>query len=68
MDLLFELIDMRDEQTVERDGRTVVHQKVVRFYLGKFGPFTERFPATVTSAEIQGRVEAVRTTIRGLPS
>jgi len=68
MDLPFELIEMRDEHTVERDGRTDVHRKVVRFYLGKFGPFTERFPPDVTAADIQVRVEAVRTTIRGLPS
>ena len=68
MDLLFELIDMRDEQTVERDGRTVVNRKVVRFYLGKFGPFTERFAADASAGDIQVRVEAVRTTIRGLPS
>jgi len=68
MDLPFMLIEMRDEQTVERDGRTLVHQKLVRFYLGKFGPFTERFEAGATSTDIGVRVEAVRATIRGLPS
>jgi hypothetical protein len=35
---------VRDESRLTRDGG-VVQEKVARFWLGKHGPFVERFPA-----------------------
>jgi hypothetical protein len=66
MDLPIEFVDIRDAPRIERDGTVVVEKRVV-FYVGKFGPFTEHFPVTLDRAEITTRVEALRSTLLGLP-
>lgn len=43
-DLPIEYVTIGDETQPQRDGSTIRQKKVV-FYLGKFGPFTERGPA-----------------------
>jgi len=63
----FELIELRDDFRILRDN-SVVQEKVARFYLGKFGPFTERFDAAgFTGAALQTRVQALRATLAGMP-
>lgn len=60
-----DIISIRDDARPLRDG-TIERSKVIGFYLGKFGPFTERFPADVDDATIRARMQQVRTTIENL--
>lgn len=59
---------VRDEERLERDG-TVTHSKLVTIYIGKHGPFTERFtPAEWSDGiSVRQRVERLKTELRGLP-
>lgn len=61
MDLPLKFTEMRDEVTVEQGGALNRVRKYV-FYLGAFGPFTERVPLDrFDEQEIVRRVTAVRT-------
>lgn len=63
MDLPLDYRNIQDESLPQRDG-TVKHYKRFDFYLGKFGPFTERLDKeTFTDAELQQRIAALRRTI-----
>lgn len=65
-DLTLQLVDFRDEFVPQRDGRQD-HYKLVRFYLGTFGPFVERFDAaTYTDDDFHARVRRLRATIDGM--
>jgi hypothetical protein len=66
-ELDIEYTDIRDEPMYQRDG-TVLVQKRATFYIGKFGPFTERLPADDNfTIELQRRAEALRRNLQGLP-
>lgn len=66
LDLKVEYTDIRDDTPISRDG-TPIKQKRVTFYLGKFGPFTERFDTeTFSQSVVDQRVEQLRQTLRGL--
>lgn len=63
-DLAISAYRVRDEIRYERDG-TPIPKKVVTFYLGKHGPFTESFdPATFGATEVNARAEALRAQLR----
>lgn len=64
-DLTLELTKVIDEVVPRRDGgfdRT----KTYTFYLGRFGPFTERVPTTPTfdDTDFMRRVEKLRAHLR----
>lgn len=62
-DFPFRLIALRDQPRYDLDG-SVVAEKVAIFYLGKFGPFTETFPAaTFTDDAFRARREALLSTL-----
>lgn len=65
MDYPLEYTDVRDEAIPQRD-QTILRVKRYTFYLGKFGPFTERVPLDVTdqTGEIQRRVQALQQHLR----
>jgi len=66
MDLPVEDVRMSDTITPLRDG-TMRAETLVEFYLGKFGPFRERFDAaTFDDLQFQQRVEKLRRTIEGM--
>jgi hypothetical protein len=49
-------------------GDDPIPVKVLTFYLGKHGPFTEKFDAPeFTPAAVSARVETIRTTLRAIP-
>ena len=67
-DLPISYTGIRDESNLTREG-TVVHEKIVSFFIGKFGPFHERFPRDGFDMQtVAARVEALRLTLRTLPS
>ena len=50
-----------DEARPNPDGQTVTNFRTVRFRLGKFGPFVERFPReTFTDVMFSTRVDELR--------
>lgn len=66
MDLSAEITEIRDWSDVDRAG-VVTLSKRVTFYVGKFGPFVERFPTEGFSiAVVNARVEQLRAELRGL--
>jgi len=66
MELPVEDVRMSDTITPLRDG-TMREEKVVEFYLGKYGPFRERFPAAeFDDLQFQQRVDKLRRTIEGM--
>lgn len=66
VDLTLELVTLKDEATPQRDG-SVLRQKIAVFYLGKFGPFTERFPVgEFTDAALKLRVQQLKTHLESL--
>ena len=66
MDLPVQDVRIRDASVPGRDG-TVQEYKLVEFYLGKFGPFRERFDAaTYDDLAFQARVDKLRRTIEGM--
>lgn len=66
VDLTVEIVRMRDENPYQRDG-TILHQKAVDFFIGKFGPFTERFDRdTFSDAVVQERIGALKRTLETL--
>lgn len=67
MDLTVEYVDIRDAAEPQRDGRTIDHFKRYTFFLGKFGPFTERVPLDAPAGEIDRRIAALRATLATLP-
>lgn len=67
-DLALHHLKVRDETRPALDGETTEHFKLVKFYLGRHGPFTERLDAAASSADINARVEAIRSTLRGVTS
>jgi len=64
-DLTLELTKVIDEVTPKRDG-TFLRSKTYTFYLGRFGPFTEKVPTdpTFDETEIGRRVEKLRQHLR----
>ena len=61
-----EYIDIRDEQTPQRDG-SVLKQKRITFYLGKYGPFIERFDLdSFDMSQVPARIQALQQQVRGL--
>lgn len=66
MDLPIEFVDIRHAARMQRDGTTVTETRAT-FYIGKFGPFTERFAEHLDRADLTTRVEALRSTLLGLP-
>jgi len=59
---------IRDEYDFDRDG-TPVPSKLVPFFIGKHGPFTERIPATSDWAlELARRVAALKAALQSLPT
>lgn len=68
-DLTLDLVSMRDDATPQRD-QTVLRQKRIEFYLGKFGPFVERMTdEQYHGGEFDRRVRQLRATLeshRGL--
>lgn len=66
VDLSLQLTDVRDYPMPQRDN-TILEQKRVTFYLGKFGPFYEYFPiADFTEGAILGRVAMIRQQLEAL--
>jgi hypothetical protein len=58
---------IQEENQIAFDG-SVTAVKVVRFWIGKHGPFVERFTAEqFTPDELRGRAEALRRTLQNLP-
>lgn len=59
---------IKEESQISFDG-TVTPMKVVRFWIGKHGPFTEKFTADkFTPDDLRVRAEALRRTLQNLPS
>jgi hypothetical protein len=60
---------IRQEPRFERDGTTVT-EIIVPIFLGKHGPFTERFSEADWSnpLAVAARVDALKQTLRTLPS
>lgn len=66
-DLTVTYRNISDESLPQRD-LTVKHYKRFDFFIGKHGPFIERFEReTFTDAQLADRVRALQTTIRTLP-
>jgi hypothetical protein len=66
VDTTVEYTDIRDSQEMQRDGSSKTYKRVT-FYLGKFGPFVERFDVDGFSmTDVQTRVDTLRTAILGL--
>jgi hypothetical protein len=67
MDLTLNLKNFSDESLVQQDG-SVQKFKRYDFYLGKFGPFTERVPLEgFNDALITARVNALKQHLLALP-
>lgn len=67
MDTTIEYGRIYDESRLTRTG-DVVHEKVVQFWIGKHGPFVERFPLEGFSFDAVGRrVDTLRQTLTMLP-
>jgi topoisomerase IA-like protein len=67
MDLPVDYKNIADESLVQRDG-TVKKFKRFDFYLGKFGPFVERFELeTFTDAQLAARIVSLKSTIQNAP-
>ncbi len=65
-DFTLEITDMRDESSLDRSGSVSV-QKRVTFYLGKFGPFVEKFPTeNFSDITVRARADALRATLENL--
>jgi hypothetical protein len=64
-DLTITYSDIRDWTPVDRDG-TVRREKRVVFYIGKFGPFTEYFPAAGFSMNDVAQRRSARAQLRAL--
>jgi hypothetical protein len=63
-ELPLELAKMYDETTPQRDG-TYKRVKVYVFYVGRFGPYTERVASEgFDELEFGRRVEAIRSHLR----
>lgn len=66
VDLTLELTKVTDESVPQRDGAFRRHKTYV-FYLGKFGPFTERVPVdNFDDMEFMRRVEHLRLHLRAV--
>lgn len=67
MDTHFELINIKDDVRFNRDN-TTTPLKVVTFFLGKTGPYTERMsPEEYLAGELQVRVARLQATLGALP-
>lgn len=56
------------EDSVFQPDRSIAKMKLAEFYLGKYGPFTERVPDDPNfSAELASRIERLRASLRTLP-
>lgn len=65
-DWKIEYTDIRDFSLPQRDN-TVLTQKRVMAYIGKFGPFVEYFPAAdFNMATVGNRFEALKREIEGM--
>jgi hypothetical protein len=59
-----EWVSQKDDVTPKRDG-TMERTRVYTFYLGKFGPFTEKIPReNEQETELRDRVERLRAALR----
>ncbi len=58
--------NIRDEALPQRDG-SLLRVKRVEFYIGKHGPFVERFPPEATALEIELRIRQLHGTLEQLP-
>jgi len=68
MDLTVVYGVIRDEYDFDRDGTPVPH-KLVPFFIGKHGPFTERIPTTPDwGQELARRVAALKVSLQSLPT
>lgn len=64
-DLPFELAKLAEDQTINRDN-TVSRWKRAEFYLGKYGPFVERFtPEEFSDQALKDRADTLRRHIIG---
>jgi hypothetical protein len=67
-DYRFEHANTRDEQVPQRDG-SVARFKRVEFFLGKHGPFVERFTADeYANGGVQARVMNIRQQLLNMES
>lgn len=58
---------IRDESRLDRSG-AVVNEKIVTFWIGKHGPFHERFPAeNFTTDVVRPVVDRLRQQLMNLP-
>lgn len=65
-DLTLDVVAARDEAAPTRDG-SVTRMKSVTFYLGKFGPFTERFTLEeFATLAVNDRIAKIRATLEGI--
>jgi hypothetical protein len=62
-----EYTSIRDDVTFTRSGEPV-RQKRVEFYIGKHGPFVERFDSNATAADIDTRIRQLHSTLVSLPT
>ncbi len=68
MDLPLNLKNVADESLVQQDG-TVKKYKRYDFFLGKFGPFVERFELEAwNDGAVATRIAALRQHLNGLPT
>jgi len=68
IDLPVRFIDIRDEPHYELNGSVTV-QKRATFYLGPFGPFTERMPNDDQfDMELARRVDLLKRKLQNLPT
>ena len=67
VDLTVDYVNIRDESIPQRDG-TLSRSKRYEFYLGKFGPFTERVPLAdpFDEQEITRRITALQNHLRAI--
>lgn len=64
VDVTFELTKATDEAVPQRDGSFKRHKSFV-FYLGKYGPFTEKIPSdNYDESELRRRVEKLQQHLR----
>jgi hypothetical protein len=61
-----ESLKLSDDVEYARDGSTTP-VRVARFYLGRNGPFTEKFPREQFSdSALQGRIDKLRAELRNI--
>ena len=66
VDLTLEVTKVGDESRYARDG-SIIPEIRVTFFLGRFGPFIERFDkATFSDSAVRTRADALALTLRNL--